>query len=285
MIFNSTKTKIVIMSNKSNDSNSSSSIFELAELAMVGFSVFGAVKETEFINKLITSLNKNPTNPDVHKAFLEGLKKIKNPNPIDITRPTYHKILNVLLNHPKNDNVGDLVLEVGKWHFAAQKPSKQYTNIDLQQVKQRLTAISDMQEIRISLKDDDEFLFDEAVQIIAALDNQTSESDPISLKYDEEKISFLNRFILYLLNRINLYPDDKKYHNLLMDSVKKVLDIDSLQIYNSVLDIFQSSSSQQSLKILVLEVGRWHFGKQRFWGKAKEADEQTIMNDIFVRSK
>jgi hypothetical protein len=261
--------------------NSQPNIFELAQ---VGVMIYGAMKDFETVNKLIDFLENDPINPDVHNTFLEGIKKIKKPNPVDTTSRTYSKVLSILLMHPDDGNVLNLVKEVGKWHYEAHDPPKYFTTEELSRVQQRLADIKNLEIGITHFPECSDLFFDQAVQIAEELDDQKI-LDPIGEKYDYLKGVFLENFIEYLLEHISLNSSDINTHKLLLDSLKKTQNTDSLKIYNSILNVFQNTSSQQDLKVLVLEVGRWHFGRQRFWGKPKASDEQTIQNDILMRIK
>jgi hypothetical protein len=59
----------------------------------------------------------------------------------------------------------------------------------------------------------------------------------------------------------------------------------SKAFYDAALDILQQHPEQISLKQYALEVGRWHSSIARPNGKVTVYDEQSIQNDILVRSK
>jgi hypothetical protein len=61
--------------------------------------------------------------------------------------------------------------------------------------------------------------------------------------------------------------------------------IPSKVFYDAALDILQQHPEQISLKQYVLEVGRWHYSIARPDGKVTIYDEQSIQNDILVRSR
>ena len=256
-------------------------IFELAQL---GSMIYGAMKDFEIVGKLIDFLESDPTNPDVHHSFLEEIKKIRKPSVVDTTSRAYSKVLSILLMHPDDNNVLNLVKEVGKWHYEAHDPPRYYTREELFKVQQRLADIQSLEIAIARFPECSGLFFDQAVQIAEKLDDHKF-LDPIGEKYDYLKSIFLENFIEHLLERISLNPSDIDTHKLLLSSLKKTQNPDSSKIYNSILDIFQNTSSQQDLKVLALEVGRWHFGRQRFWGKPKSSDEQTIQNDILMRIK
>lgn len=266
--------------NKRGDSQPS--IFEMVRL---GFMIHGAMKDIERLDSLIKLLDEDSTNPEIHEAFLEGIKKIKDPNPIDITSKAYFKVLSIFSENPNDQNVRYLVLKIGKWHYASHNPPKSYTSNNLVLVQNQLAAISEIECLIAAITKGDKSVFEQATQLAERLDEHVMFSDPIGVKYDQQKLIFLDKFVDLLLRHLRLQTNNKNLHALLVKTLKKVSSIDSLRVYNSILDIFQVTSSQEQFKILVLEVGRWHFGRQRLWGKPKEADEQAIRNDILVRSK
>jgi predicted Holliday junction resolvase-like endonuclease len=55
--------------------------------------------------------------------------------------------------------------------------------------------------------------------------------------------------------------------------------------YDMSLNILQQHPESQALKIYALEVGRWHCSIARTDGKVTTYDEQSIQNDILVRSR
>jgi len=61
--------------------------------------------------------------------------------------------------------------------------------------------------------------------------------------------------------------------------------VPSKVFYDAALDILQQHPEQISLKQYALEVGRWHYSIARPDGKVTIYDEQSIQNDILVRSR
>ena len=61
--------------------------------------------------------------------------------------------------------------------------------------------------------------------------------------------------------------------------------VPSKVFYDAALDILQQHPEQISLKQYALEVGRWHCSIARPDGKVTIYDEQSIQNDILVRSQ
>ena len=96
-------------------------------------------------------------------------------------------------------------------------------------------------------------------------------------------------FVISLLNRVIAEPNNKELKEFLMYSLDKapgIAGVNSLNIYNTVLDLFESSSSQKDLRVLVLEVGRWHFSRKNWLRRSpKPEDEQQMQNDILMRLK
>lgn len=70
-----------------------------------------------------------------------------------------------------------------------------------------------------------------------------------------------------------------------MLTAEKIKKPQSELAYKKVLELYQANPEIVEIKKFVLRVGRWHFGKQRFWGKPNAHDEQTIQTDILVRSR
>lgn len=61
--------------------------------------------------------------------------------------------------------------------------------------------------------------------------------------------------------------------------------VSSKSFYDAALDILQQHPDQTSLKKYALEVGRWHYSIARPDGKVTIYDEQSIQNDLLVRSR
>lgn len=61
--------------------------------------------------------------------------------------------------------------------------------------------------------------------------------------------------------------------------------VPSKAFYDAALDILQQHPDQTSLKKYALEVGRWHYSISRPDGKVTIYDEQSIQNDLLVRSR
>jgi len=306
----------------------------ILDLALTGLAMYGGLKDFELCQKLIKVLDADPINPQSHQAFLEGIKKIRKPNPVDITSSAYNKALEILLDNPNDSNVINFVFEIGTWHYSAQDPQKVYTLNDLLIVRNILTDIDEINQLIYLLEEFsqttankdvarqvrnsdnlDEFDnldilgdIDELVQLlekphqnkkteqtiskstIKKIENLSNKvfsfiHNPIEKRFNERINILLKGFVEKILKEETCELNDREFQEILILVLQKASDTNSSSIYNSVLNIYQSSSSQKALKLLVLEVGRWHFGKQRLWGRANQVDEQTIQNDILVRTK
>ena len=55
--------------------------------------------------------------------------------------------------------------------------------------------------------------------------------------------------------------------------------------YDAALRVLEDNPGECRSKQLVLEVGRWHFGRGRPGGAPTIYDEQALLNDILVRSQ
>lgn len=94
-------------------------------------------------------------------------------------------------------------------------------------------------------------------------------------------------FLVSLLNDIVLDPKNKDFKDFLMHSLEKapgIAGVSSLNIYNTVLDLFEMHCSQKDLRTLVLDIGRWHFSRKNWLRRRpKPEDEQQMQNDILMR--
>ncbi|MEB3356542.1 MAG: hypothetical protein VKK04_07430 [Synechococcales bacterium] len=101
--------------------------------------------------------------------------------------------------------------------------------------------------------------------------------------------SLLDSVVLPLLK---LIPLDERVRATVFLCAQKTISryttftrISSGNFYEAALDILQQHPDQLSLKKYALEVGRWHYSLVRPDGKVTIYDEQSIQNDILVRTK
>ncbi len=99
----------------------------------------------------------------------------------------------------------------------------------------------------------------------------------------------MNKSILPLLV---LKPLDERVRATILACAQKAIlrhtsdqNISSRDVYNTALQILEQNPEQTSLKQYALEVGRWHYSIVRPDGKVTIYDEQSIQNDILVRSR
>ncbi|HEY9810452.1 MAG TPA: hypothetical protein V6D13_14080 [Halomicronema sp.] len=95
-----------------------------------------------------------------------------------------------------------------------------------------------------------------------------------------------------ILPLLKLKPLDERVRATVFSAAKKSISrsassaqVSSKAFYDAALDILQQHPEQMSLKQYALEVGRWHYCIARADGKVTIYDEQSIQNDILVRSK
>lgn len=95
-----------------------------------------------------------------------------------------------------------------------------------------------------------------------------------------------------ILPLLKLKPLDERVRGTVLSAAKKSISrsassaqVSSKAFYDAALDILQQHPEQISLKQYALEVGRWHYSIARPDGKVTIYDEQSIQNDIIVRSK
>lgn len=96
-------------------------------------------------------------------------------------------------------------------------------------------------------------------------------------------------FLIALLNHIAVDPKNRELKEFLMyflDKAPDIAGVNSLNIYNTILNLFECNSSQKDLRVLVLDVGRWHFSRKNWLRRSpKPEDEQQMQNDILMRLK
>lgn len=89
-----------------------------------------------------------------------------------------------------------------------------------------------------------------------------------------------------MLKHLDKYPIDPLIHTAFLEVLNKIIlsgNNLSYTAYTKTLEILENYPDNINAKKLVLDVGRWHFGKLRA-GKVTIYDEQAIQNDIAVRS-
>lgn len=143
-----------------------------------------------------------------------------------------------------------------------------------------------------------------AIELKASLENRFQQlnrnpSDVGSLEYilktlgDSSK-SFLKTWMHpIVIPLLKLKPLDQSVRDAVFAHAKKAITLSvtapneasSKDLYNAALEILSQHPEQLALKQYALEVGRWHFSIQRPDRKVTIYDEQSIQNDIFVRSK
>ncbi len=100
----------------------------------IGTSIYLGFQALKKRDELLQHLESDPLNPQTHQKFLAGLNKIKGLGEVD-TAPVYRKVLEILMAHPQNPQLMDLVFKSGQWYFSTQEPAKTYTSNHLSQVK------------------------------------------------------------------------------------------------------------------------------------------------------
>ena len=227
-------------------------------------------------------LTKNPLDTTTHREILNKLQKIGTSNPVD-SASLYNKCLEIIMNHPENENIQGFTIEIGKWHFATYDPPKRYTYNDLAENKQTLQRINKIKNIILGLSTCSYSDFHKICLVARGLEAKDFSSNPIEQEYNKQIEILFKSIIDNTIKRLNKNPLSIDLQVELSHFIDKASKVNSELIYNSVLDILQNCNCKDEFKIFVLKIGRWHFGKKRFWGKPKEVDEITIQNDILIR--
>jgi len=98
----------------------------------------------------------------------------------------------------------------------------------------------------------------------------------------DEAVAFVAK--LFYMN-----PNDWTSHESalrILYSIQDSLPTDlSEWLYKSCLSLLESNPGGAPCKRLVLEIGRWHYGRLREHGTPTVYDEQAMQNDILVRTK
>jgi hypothetical protein len=108
--------------------------------------------------------------------------------------------------------------------------------------------------------------------------------------FNKEKLKpLISDIVLPLLN---IRPLDERVRAAVFLCAQKTISrydlstkIPSKVFYDAALDILQQHPEQMALKQYALEVGRWHYSIVRSGGNVTIYDEQSIQNDILVRSR
>jgi hypothetical protein len=95
-----------------------------------------------------------------------------------------------------------------------------------------------------------------------------------------------------VLPLLNIKPLDQRVRTVVFSCAQRSISRSALStqspskvFYDAALDILQQHPEQISLKQYALEVGRWHYSIARADGNVTIYDEQSIQNDILVRSR
>jgi hypothetical protein len=94
-----------------------------------------------------------------------------------------------------------------------------------------------------------------------------------------------------ILPLLKIKPLDERVRAIVLSCAQKSISptlstqVPSKAFYAAALDILQQHPEQTSLKQYALEVGRWHYSIARPDGKVTIYDEQSMQNDILVRSR
>jgi len=123
-------------------------------------------------------------------------------------------------------------------------------------------------------------------------------SDVASLEYILTTLDTLSKGDLksligsVVIPLLKLKPLDERVRASVLSYAKKAIpritsanEISSKNFYEAALEILQQHPEQIPLKQYALDVGRWHCSMSRTDGKVTIYDEQSIQNDIVVRSK
>ena len=252
------------------------------DLALTGIYMYSALKDHEIEQECLRLLTENSLDTNTHREILDKLKKIGTSNPVD-TASLYNKCLEVIMNHPENENIQGFTIEIGKWHFASFDPPKRYTYNDLAENKQTLQRINKIKNIILGLSNCSYSDFRKICLVARGLEAKEFTCNPIEQEYNKQIEILFKNIIDNTIKRLKKNPSNRDLQVELSHFIDKVSKINSELIYNSILDILQKCNCKEEFKIYVLKIGRWHFGKKRFWGQPKEVDEITIQNDILAR--
>lgn len=296
----------------------------------IGASLYQIEQAKERRNKLLEYVGSDPLNPDIHKVFLAELNSLKalaldGPE----LRSTYSSILKILIEHPQNPELADLVYQASRWYFNLQDPPRDYTLEDFSKVQNLLAKKQTLEKgIQHLEKDQSEKYVDRFSPWIGKLNFENFEDNVVKSEVLALKSKFLNLYSTALLKKLIGNPKDTKIRSLTKEALEKNSNPDpsiyedfllsllqcmvenpkdkdlkaflmyslekapgmggvsSLNVYNTVLDLFEDSEFQKDLRILVLDVGRWHFSRKNWLRRSpKPEDEQQMQNDILMRLK
>ena len=289
----------------------------------IGTSIYLGLQALKKRDELLEYLEADPLNPKRHQEFLMGLNKLRGLGNVDSV-PVYDRVLKILMDNPNDPEVMNLTFKSGQWYFKAQEPTKTYTLNNLSQVQALLIKKEELEGLIKKVENNDNEDFIEVSRWLNSLDFSKFEENAVKrmLVSLMEKLSasllqritqnptdkelasslistlkFVSRpdptsyeaFLISLLNHMVLEPKNRELKEFLMyclDKAPGIAGVNSLNIYNTILDLFECSSSQKDLRVLVLDVGRWHFSRKNWLRRSpKPEDEQQMQNDILMRLK
>lgn len=208
-------------------------------------------------------LTKNPLDTTTHREILNKLQKIGTSNPVD-SASLYNKCLEIIMNHPENENIQGFTIEIGKWHFATYDPPKRYTYNDLAENKQTLQRINKIKNIILGLSTCSYSDFHKICLVARGLEAKDFSSNPIEQEYNKQIEILFKSIIDNTIKRLNKNSSSIDLQVEFSHFIDKASKINSELIYNFVLDILQNCNCKDEFKIFVLKIGRWHFGKKNF---------------------
>lgn len=291
----------------------------------VGNAVYSGLQATKKRDELLEYLEADPLNPKRHQEFLIGLNKLKGLGHAEAP-PVYRRVLEILMDNPDSPQATDLVLKTGQWYFQVREPARTFTLDHLSQIQTLLLKKKEIEELIEKVENDRDSDFLHASRRIGRFELSGFEDNAIRSRVVDLHREFLYKFMNSLLKRMASMPTDKELHHLLKNSFevfdnpnysiyeeyllallnsvvaepknkelrnffmysldKAPNSVNNLNIYNAILSLFEHSSFQQELRVLVLDVGRWHFSRKNWLRRRpKPADEQQMQNDILMRLK
>lgn len=135
----------------------------------VGTSAYLGLQAIKKRDELLKYLEADSLNSKTHQDFLAGLNKLKGLGDAD-SAPAYRRVLEILINHPDEPHVIDLVHKTGQWYFASKEPAKVYTLDNLSQVQTLVIKKKELESLITKLESDSEKNFTEASEWIDRLD-------------------------------------------------------------------------------------------------------------------
>lgn len=226
-------------------------------------------KEIARIERCLIDIERNPKNSVLYEEFLQTLDACNWLRLQDVVKPmgVYERLIEILKSNSENPLSYKAVARLlAKLKFSSKmSEDKAQKQID----KKALQAVVGCLDEGLN----DTLVYDEILNILEI---------SWSLNPELTRIIYQKSLTALISNPLDTVVPGKVIR--LLDQCPALKATETKVIYEAALDILANNPSNPTAKQFVLNVGRWHFGRNRPDKRPTVYDEQAIQNDILVRS-